>query len=68
LTADRTLVLVTHRMQLLSLTERLLVMNNGKIVMDGPTGAVLAKLRGDAQGAQPAQPVAPAPVKLAQGA
>jgi hypothetical protein len=34
--------------------------------MDGPTVQVLAKLRGDAQQAQPVQQ--PAPVKLAQGA
>lgn len=69
MTAERTLILVTHRMQLLSLTNRLIVMNNGKIAMDGPTGAVLAKLRGgDAQPAQAGQATAPAPVKLAQGA
>ena len=66
MTPERTLVLVTHRMQLLSLTDRLLVMSNGKIVMDGPTVQVLAKLRGDAQQAKPMQQ--PAPVKLAQGA
>ncbi|NJC05709.1 ATP-binding cassette subfamily C protein LapB [Sphingomonas kaistensis] len=68
MTPDRTLVLVTHRMQLLSLTDRLLVMGNGKIVMDGPTGQVLAKLRGDSQGTPPSPPAPPAPVKLAQGA
>lgn len=59
MTADKTLVLVTHRMQLLSLTQRLIVMANGRIVMDGPTREVLTKLRGNNQ---------PAPVKLAQGA
>lgn len=56
MTEDKTLVLVTHRMQLLSLTQRLIVMANGRIALDGPTQEVLAKLRGNAQ---------PAPVKLA---
>ena len=65
MTPERTLVLVTHRMQLLSLTERLLVMSNGKIMMDGPTPQVLAKLR---ENAQPAQAPQGTPVKLAQGA
>lgn len=59
MTPAKTMVLVTHRMQLLSLTQRLLVMAGGKIVMDGPTGEVLARLRETAQ---------PAPVKLATGA
>jgi ATP-binding cassette subfamily C protein LapB len=59
MTPERTLVLVTHRMQLLSMTQRLLVMSGGKIVMDGPTREVLEKLRGTPQ---------PTPVKLAQGA
>lgn len=68
MTPDRTLVLVTHRMQLLTLTDRLLVMAGGKVVMDGPTGQVLTKLRGDNQPPQPAPPAQPAPVKLASGA
>ena len=71
MTPERTLVLVTHRMQLLTLTDRLIVMANGKIMMDGPTNQVLAKLRESSQQQvqQPAQPAAPAPVKLAtQGA
>jgi ATP-binding cassette subfamily C protein LapB len=41
----KTAVIVTHRMQILPLTSRLIVMNNGKIVMDGPTPEVMAKLR-----------------------
>lgn len=58
MTPDKTLVLVTHRMQLLSLTERLIVMANGRIALDGPTREVLAKLRGN---------TTPPPVKLAKG-
>ncbi|WP_426266872.1 ATP-binding cassette domain-containing protein [Sphingomonas sp. LHG3443-2] len=70
MTPERTLVLVTHRMQLLTLTTRLIVMAGGKIMMDGPTNQVLAKLRENSQQQvqQPAQPASPAPVKLAQGA
>jgi ATP-binding cassette subfamily C protein LapB len=76
MTPERTLVLVTHRMQLLSMTTRLIVMAGGKIVMDGPTRDVLAKLRGPAPVPAPsgpapagsAQAAPPAPVKLASGA
>ena len=39
--AGRTLILVTHRTSLLSLVDRLLVIDNGKIVADGATQAVL---------------------------
>ena len=69
----RTLVLVTHRMQLLALTQRLIVMAAGKIVLDGPTREVLAKLRETGQPQSPPQPPPqpqpqPAPVKLVTGA
>lgn len=45
LRAGRTLVLVTHRMQLLPLAERVIVLQNGKIALDGPTADVVAKLK-----------------------
>jgi ATP-binding cassette subfamily C protein LapB len=38
------MVLVTHKMQLLALVQRVLVMANGRIVMDGPTKDVAARL------------------------
>lgn len=41
---DRTLILVTHRMDLLSLVDRVIVLRNGKIVIDGATQAVLQQL------------------------
>ncbi|MDD5298682.1 MAG: type I secretion system permease/ATPase [Rhodocyclaceae bacterium] len=41
-----TLVLVTHRMSLLPLVDRLVVMDQGKAVLDGPRDQVLAQLRG----------------------
>jgi ATP-binding cassette subfamily C protein LapB len=40
-----TLIFVTHKMQLVGLVQRLLVVANGQIAMDGPTQGVLEKLR-----------------------
>ena len=40
----RTLLLVTHRASLLSLVERVIVMDNGRIVADGPRDKVLQAL------------------------
>lgn len=42
--AERTLVLVSHRGSLLSLVERVLVLDQGRLVADGPRDAVLAAL------------------------
>lgn len=42
---DCTLIFVTHKMQLVSLVQRLLVVANGQIALDGPTKLVLEKLR-----------------------
>ncbi|MDO5073415.1 MAG: type I secretion system permease/ATPase [Neisseria animaloris] len=41
---DRTLVVVTHRPQVLQIVNRIIVMDNGKVVMDGPRDLVLQKL------------------------
>jgi ATP-binding cassette subfamily C protein LapB len=49
------LVMVTHKISLLSMVQRLIVVVNGKIILDGPTAAVLQKL-------SPARPAASAPV------
>ncbi len=46
-----TLVVVTHRPAVLELVQRIVVVDNGRIVMDGPRDAVLAAL----SGAKPAQ-------------
>ena len=43
---DRTLVLVTHRASLLTLVQRLIVMDNGRIIADGPKDQVLEALSG----------------------
>jgi ATP-binding cassette subfamily C protein LapB len=41
----RTVVLVTHRLSMLRIVERLVVMENGQIKMDGPRDRVLQRLR-----------------------
>lgn len=41
---DRTMVVVTHRPQVLQIVNRIIVMDNGKVVMDGPRDLVLQKL------------------------
>lgn len=49
ITKDKTLILVTHRLSMLRMVDRLIVMDKGKIRYDGPRDEVLAKLRGQAQ-------------------
>ena len=49
---QRTLVVATHRYAVLALVDRIIVVDNGRIVRDGPKDAVLAALRG--KGAQAA--------------
>nr|WP_296249260.1 type I secretion system permease/ATPase [Pseudomonas sp. UBA4194] len=41
----KTLLLVTHRTSMLSLVDRLVVLDNGKVVADGPKAAVIEALR-----------------------
>jgi ATP-binding cassette subfamily C protein LapB len=43
---NRTLVVVTHRASLLSLVNRLIVMDQGRVIADGPKEQVLAALAG----------------------
>ncbi len=42
---DRTVILITHRASLLKLVDRLIVMDNGEIVADGPKDQVLEALK-----------------------
>ena len=51
---DRTMIVVTHRPQILMLVDRIIVMEQGQIVMDGPKQAVLDRLSG-----KPASPPPP---------
>ena len=50
-TRDKTLLLVTHKAPMLDLVERLIVIDEGRIVMDGPKQEILNALKGgtDAQ-------------------
>jgi len=45
---DRTLLVVTHRPALLEVVDRVIVMDGGKILADGPKAQVLAALSGQA--------------------
>jgi len=54
--AGCTLVVVTHRPALLELVQRIVVVDAGKVVMDGPKAAVLAALSGAKPAAQAAPP------------
>ena len=42
---DRTMILVTHRLSMLRIVDRLIVMENGQIKLDGPRDMVLQALR-----------------------
>jgi ATP-binding cassette subfamily C protein LapB len=44
--SERTLILVTHKTSMLSLVDRLIVMNEGRVVADGPRDEVLRALAG----------------------
>jgi ATP-binding cassette subfamily C protein LapB len=42
--AGRTLIIATHRMSLLTLVNRVMVLDNGKLIVDGPRDKVMAAL------------------------
>jgi ATP-binding cassette subfamily C protein LapB len=63
-----TLIMVTHRPAVLELVSRIVVVDSGRLVMDGPRDQVLAALSGARPpGQQPAQPQ-PQPGQAPQGA
>ena len=47
---QHTVLIATHRFSLLSLVERIIMLDNGRIVADGPRDEVLERLRGSAGG------------------
>lgn len=56
---ERTLIVVTHRPHVLSIVDRIMVVDNGQIVMDGPRDQVLQRLAANEQAhQQTATPVA----------
>jgi len=44
---ERTLLLITHKTELLHLVDRIIVIENGKLVADGPKNVVLKQLKGE---------------------
>lgn len=46
--ADRTLLLITHRVPLLRLVDRIILLDQGRILADGPRDIVVKKLSGQA--------------------
>ena len=59
-TRDRTLLLVTHRMSMLNLVDRIIVLDKGRVIIDGPRDDIIRKLTA-LKGAK-----APAPVQARQ--
>ncbi len=49
-TEDKTTIIVTHKTSLMTLVDRLIIIDNGKVAMDGPKDQVLKALKGDANG------------------
>lgn len=47
-TQGKTTIVITHKPSILSIVDRLIVMNDGMVVMDGPKEEILAKLGGKA--------------------
>lgn len=60
---QRTLVMVTHRPAVLALVNRLIVVDGGKVIMDGPKAQVLAALGGQPPGATAPGAAGPAPTQ-----
>ncbi len=46
--AKRTFVVITHRPPMLQLVQRIILMDRGKVIADGPRDAILAKISGNA--------------------
>lgn len=47
--ADKTLIVITHRFAALELVDRVMVVNNGRIVADGPRDEILLRLQGKSE-------------------
>ena len=62
---NKTLILITHRLSMLRIVNRLIVMDGGKILMDGPRDAVLRKLQ-EKQGTVKAQGPAAQGVRMTE--
>jgi len=49
---NRTMILITHKMQILNLVDRVIVLDRGRLVADGPRDEVLAQLKASNTGVQ----------------
>lgn len=58
---QKTLILITHRLSMLRIVDRLIVMDGGKVSMDGPRDVVLRALQEASSPRAGAQPSAPTP-------
>ncbi len=69
--ADKTVILITHRYSLLPLVDRIVVMDRGKVVADGPREQILRQAMGNApqskNTASAPRPPQQAPPKAAAG-
>jgi ATP-binding cassette subfamily C protein LapB len=54
-----TIIISTHRLSLLSMVDRLLLFDNGRLVADGPRDKVLAILQGKPAATSAENPVPP---------
>lgn len=54
-TANRTLIVVTHRPQVLQIVDRIVVIDNGRVMLDGPKEAVLRHLQEEDEKAERAR-------------
>nr|WP_251124249.1 hypothetical protein [Escherichia coli] len=45
----RTMVVVTHRLQVLNIVDRIVVMNEGRVMMDGPRDEILKNCQGNSR-------------------
>lgn len=64
---DKTLLVVTHRPSVLRIVERIIVMNNGQVVMDGKRDDVLNALNNPAPSPEQTQGVQRQSVKISTG-
>lgn len=53
---NATIVLATHKMSLLKLVDRIIILGQGKILVDGPRDEVLAKISGEKNIQSPVKP------------
>ncbi|MDR1397552.1 MAG: type I secretion system permease/ATPase [Desulfarculales bacterium] len=61
---NKTMLLITHRYSLLALVERIIVMDRGRIVADGPREQILRQAMGGAAPAPPPPVKSPSPPHL----